>query len=197
MRKFIIFLSLIYLHLIKFTIIWRKELGKDIGRKNFIWIFWHNRIFLFILFYLRFLRKEKFIALISPSRDGEMLSILSRKIGILPVRGSTGHFSPRTGKDILKYLREGYNLIVIPDGPRGPKYKIKDGLLRMSIITETPVLPLNLQISNYFSFHSWDRFMFPLPFCMGKAVISQPIFIEERNLKKEKKELEKKLRIPV
>jgi len=189
----VVYFSLIYLHLIKKTIRLDTPPHKHWEKGNFIWVFWHNRILLFILFYLKFLRGRKFVALISPSRDGEIIACISEKIGISSVRGSSKHFSPRTAKKILKYLQSGYHLIVIPDGPRGPRYELKEGVLWISAFSRIPVLPLDFSISRYRTIPSWDRFIFPLPFSRESVTVSSPLLVCKETWELTKEKLKEKL----
>ncbi len=178
-------ISLLYLQMVQMTIRWEKRLNKDWEKGNLIWVFWHNRLFLFILFYLKFLKGKKFVALISPSRDGELIARVGRKMGIYSIRGSSKHFSPSTAKEILRYLQRGYHLIVIPDGPRGPRYQLKEGVLWISGFSRVPILPLNFSVSRYKIIPSWDRFIFPLPFARGKITAPFTLLAEKKSNWKE------------
>ncbi|NOZ63583.1 MAG: lysophospholipid acyltransferase family protein [Caldiserica bacterium] len=194
MESLIAHVSLIYLHLVKMTIRWEKHLNKNWEKENLIWVFWHNRLFLFILFYLKFLKGKKFVALISPSRDGELIARIGRKMGISSIRGSSKHFSLSAAKEIRRYLQAGYHLIIIPDGPRGPRYQLKEGVLWISEFSRIPILPLHFSISRYKVIPSWDRFIFPLPFAKEKIIAPFTLLAEKKNNWEEtKREIEKLL----
>ncbi len=161
-RKILVLLLDFYTTLLAYTLIWR---GRFIlPRGNFIWVFWHNRILYFIAFYKRYLHPLPFAALVSPSRDGEIIAKVAERGGMKIVRGSSRHFSPSTARKIFDFLKEGYHLVMIPDGPRGPRYEVKEGVFRISSWTKLWILPLSFDSSFYLVFPSWDFFRIPLPF---------------------------------
>ena len=60
--------------------------------------------------------------------------------------------------------REGYDIGITPDGPRGPKYRVQPGVVKLAQLTGVPLIPVNIHYSRAFRFKTWDEFQIPLPF---------------------------------
>ncbi len=128
---------------------------------NFIFIFWHSKMLVgWSLF-----RKRKSAALVSQSKDGEILNNILERWKYKVVRGS----SSKGGKDALHELidlvKEGYSAVITPDGPRGPANEIKNGALIVSNETRLPIVPIKIICnSKKVLKKSWDSFEIPYPF---------------------------------
>jgi lysophospholipid acyltransferase (LPLAT)-like uncharacterized protein len=66
--------------------------------------------------------------------------------------------------DLVKKLKEGYDLCITPDGPRGPKYKLSPGAVLLSQHCRVPLMPLAFEFSSVWRLKSWDGFVIPKPF---------------------------------
>ncbi|MEP7146432.1 MAG: DUF374 domain-containing protein, partial [bacterium] len=89
---------------------------------NFIFIFWHSKMLIgWWLFHNR-----RSAALVSQSKDGEILNKILIHWDYKVIRGS----SSKGGKDALNELtalvRKGFSAVITPDGPRGPLNEIKN-----------------------------------------------------------------------
>jgi lysophospholipid acyltransferase (LPLAT)-like uncharacterized protein len=93
------------------------------------------------------------------------------------VLGSTGH-SGRDAADLLvDYLRLGYSTVINPDGPNGPPFVLKKGILHLSLKSNVPVVPLRLSSSSFRELNTWDRKKFSRPFSTIKLEIGDPIYV--------------------
>jgi len=53
----------------------------------------------------------------------------------------------------------------VPDGPRGPRYRMGPGVAKLAEVTGALVLPVRVEYGHYWCFRkSWDRFRVPKPF---------------------------------
>ena len=127
---------------------------------------WHNQIFGATLFYGKFLGDRRATVLTSPSRDGDLLTAVMGQLGNDAIRGSSNKRPIAALREIVSFLRlrAGRDIVITPDGPRGPVYKLQAGLIKVSQWTEVPVLPLRLSYSNALTLKTWDKFRLPLPF---------------------------------
>ncbi len=137
--------------------------------------FWHGRMFL-----LPFALKEfsdKVAILISRHRDGELIANIVEKLGFKTVRGSTGKGKggERAFLKMLKLLKEGYCVAITPDGPRGPREKVKLGVVKLSLTSGIPIYPLTFACSSCFTLSSWDKFKIPKPFSRCKVLLGSPL----------------------
>ena len=130
-----------------------------------IWALWHNRIFALPLIYKRLCRQLRGVVLTSPSRDGNYLAALGLALGVCSVRGSSSKKGGRALVALTEWLHEGFTLGITPDGPRGPRYKLAPGLIKLSQITKCPIVTLQIDFDRYWAVHkSWDHFRVPKPF---------------------------------
>jgi lysophospholipid acyltransferase (LPLAT)-like uncharacterized protein len=127
-------------------------------------IFWHNRLFAGILFYLRYFRKRRLATLISASKDGAWLAGFVEKLGVRPVRGSRFNRGAQAVRDMITANKEGFDIGVSPDGSRGPLYDMKPGALKVALKTSAPIILLSLNHTAAWRLKSWDRFYIPHPF---------------------------------
>jgi lysophospholipid acyltransferase (LPLAT)-like uncharacterized protein len=127
-------------------------------------IFWHNRLFAGILFYLRYFRKRRLATLISASKDGAWLAGFVKKLGVRPVRGSRFNRGAQAVRDMITANKEGFDIGVSPDGSRGPLYDMKPGALKVALKTSAPIILLSLNHTAAWRLNSWDRFYIPHPF---------------------------------
>lgn len=134
--------------------------------KPAIFAVWHNQQ----LFLLYPYRGRKIAPLISLSKDGEYIARLLPKFGMRAIRGSTSRGGARALIHLMHAVREGYSPMLTPDGPRGPIYKVQQGLLFLAKKTGLPILPVGTALSRKFTVRSWDRMRIPLPF--GKTALS-------------------------
>ncbi|MDR2769314.1 MAG: lysophospholipid acyltransferase family protein [Puniceicoccales bacterium] len=129
-----------------------------------VFYFWHNWLFAAPKL-IRYRRGRTLHGLISASRDGAWLEGLMSFFGIKAIRGS----SSWRGGNALMELKRICNqcvcdIIVTPDGPRGPRHRCKAGSLKFAAEAQLPVIFLSFKASNAWTLHSWDRFQIPKPF---------------------------------
>lgn len=147
--------------------------------KPVIFSLWHNRLALSLPVYRRyFLARQpqrKLAALISASRDGAILAHTLERFGVKSVRGSSSRRGAQAVRELSAWAEKGYDLAVTPDGPRGPRYRVQEGIVALSQITGHPIVPVSACIHWKKCFKSWDAFQFPLPFTKCDVRIGEPI----------------------
>lgn len=145
--------------------------------------FWHNRILgitkAFQSMYPKRLRRGV-IVLTSPSRDGEILSQFVAAFGMGSVRGSSSRRGSRALLELVKKIREGCDIAITPDGPRGPRYSLGPGVILLAQATGAPILPVSAHFSNCVRMKTWDGFVIPLPFSTISVTVDKPITIPEK-----------------
>lgn len=170
--------AVILMNLISKT--WRIKIEGEMPSKNGIVVFWHGKM----LPAWKVLSKFHPIAVVSQSKDGEILSALLKKWEFDLLRGS----SSKDGKKILEklILTASSNLILMtPDGPRGPRESMKAGAVIAAQRANAPLFLCGILITSKKIFKkSWDLFEFPLPFTKIIVKYSKPFYIvnyEERH----------------
>lgn len=127
-------------------------------------VLWHNRLFLTPEVFRRYRRHRQVFGLVSASKDGAWLAALYRMIGIQPVRGSSSNFGREAASVLIQKLREGHDIGITPDGPRGPLYTVEPGVLVVTRRSDASMILLGARFGRAFRFRSWDRFYLPWPF---------------------------------
>ena len=139
--------------------------------KNFIVAFWHGTML--VPWYLH--KNENRAALVSQSRDGELLSKVLNKWLYKVIRGSS-NTGGREALDLLyDFAKQNYSISITPDGPTGPPFKMKAGAVVTAKKTGLPLVLLAAAYKNKFSLNSWDQFQVPKPFSKVAVIYSNPI----------------------
>ncbi len=142
---------------------------------NVIFVGWHEHV----LTSTWTLRKRNVALLSSQSRDGEYLARLTRFLGYYPVRGSSSRGGVRGMRLLIRTLQEGHDVLIGPDGPRGPAKECKAGVVLLAKHTGLPLIPCAGYISRFKRLKSWDRTIIPLPFSIFNMGSGKPIFVPE------------------
>ncbi|MEX1117814.1 MAG: lysophospholipid acyltransferase family protein [Terrimicrobiaceae bacterium] len=130
-----------------------------------LFAFWHNRIFAMPLaFTLFYKNRQGAFGITSASGEGTLLTMIFAEFGVGTIRGSSSRQGTAALYALKEKVEEGYDIVMTPDGPRGPKYELKPGLLFLAQKTGRPIVPLLVEYSHCLRLGTWDRFMIPLPF---------------------------------
>lgn len=151
-------------------------------KKNFqdqpvIYALWHNRIFTLPALFRRFCPWRQATALISPSKDGTALEAAFKALNISAARGSSSRGGAAALIALKKALRRGEDTGITPDGPKGPLYEIKPGIIKLAETSGAPIIPLHLTFSKAISLKTWDHFFIPYPFSRVEITFDKPILI--------------------
>lgn len=139
--------------------------------KNYILAFWHGVMLL--PWYQH--RKKNMAALVSQSKDGELLSRVLGKWGFSLIRGSSSKGGSEALQSILKALSSGKSIAITPDGPRGPAHQFKPGAAVAAQRAQVPLVLLSVFYENKRRLRSWDSFEVPMPFSRVRLVYSDAI----------------------
>ena len=150
----------------------------EIDPKPVIFALWHNRIFTMPpIWRLTGGKNRKTVVLTSASRDGTTLSTAMEAFGIGSIRGSSSRRAVAALIGMKKALQEGKDVCVTPDGPKGPRYQIQPGLLKIAQTTGSDIIPIHIQYSSAWRLSSWDRFVLPKPLSKVTVTFDNPITI--------------------
>lgn len=139
-----------------------------------IWLFWHNRMLLVPIIYRRYAKGRHGYALTSASKDGEIIAGIMAAFGMGSVRGSSSKQGAAALRNLTRVLRNGHDIGITPDGPRGPMYSLGPGALLLAQLSGAPVIPIHVEYSRCVRFRSWDQFMLPLPFSTVQVTFGPP-----------------------
>ena len=153
-------------------------LASELHHDQYIVAFWHNRMVVMPLIFSRYYRRKGATVLTSPSRDGTLVEQVVRSFGMDVVRGSSSRPGAAATIALRDRLEKGYDVIVTPDGPRGPCYRLGAGIVFLSQRSGKAVLPIRVDYSRFIELKSWDRFRIPLPFSRIDVTLG-PLFFAE------------------
>jgi lysophospholipid acyltransferase (LPLAT)-like uncharacterized protein len=143
--------------------------------QNYIVAFWHNTMI--IPWYVH--RKKNFTALISKSKDGNLLAKLLRSWKYNVVRGSSSRGGDVALGIMVDYAKNKYSIAITPDGPRGPKYKMKAGAVITAKKSGVPLVLVGVGIKQKKVLDSWDKFEIPKPFTKINVIYSEPFYFDK------------------
>ncbi len=135
--------------------------------------FWHGRLLAMPFAY----EGKPAKVLISRHMDGEFIAKVVAYFGLGAVRGSHKKTSISSMREILTELKQGTTIGITPDGPKGPRYQVKPGIVEIARMTQSPIIPVTYGASRKRSFSSWDRFVFPYPFSRILFLWGDPIYV--------------------
>ena len=147
---------------VKFSPAMRQVL--DSGPQRHLFLLWHNRLALALITFSKIKTPLPLTGLVSTSGDGAILAYLMRAFGIRTARGSSSRRSVEGTLELFQALSDERNIVITPDGPRGPRYQVKEGTVTIARDHASGTLVLGLTCSRFWQFHSWDRFILPKPF---------------------------------
>jgi len=157
---------------------WRKEFEDP--DYQLIHVFWHNRICgLLPLWTERFTARDA-VVLASASKDGAAIEAAVGVYGVGSVRGSSSRRGAAALIALKKAAKAGKDLIITPDGPRGPRYSIQPGVIKLAQTTGVPVLPISLHFESCWRLKTWDRFIIPKPFSKMTLIFRDPLEIPRK-----------------
>ncbi|HEX6925478.1 MAG TPA: lysophospholipid acyltransferase family protein [Longimicrobiaceae bacterium] len=138
-----------------------------------IYVLWHGRLLPCAYYH----RHHGLATLISRHRDGDYIAGVVEKWGFRVVRGSSSRGGASALLQMVRLLREGVGLAVTPDGPRGPRQKMKTGPLFAAQRAGVPLIPVTAGTRQAWWFEGWDRFLVPRPFARIHLAYGEPLFV--------------------
>ena len=174
---------------LKIEIIGKENMEED---KPYVLALWHNKVVATVLA-LGFIKKRSGLA--SPSADGELISVPLEKLGYKMIRGSSGKDSVKGLVQLIKAVKEGYTIGTPLDGPKGPRFEAKQGMMYVAQKSGRPMVFMGAAYSKKWVLSkTWDKCQIPKPFSKVVCVISEPFYLEKSIPVEDYKEIvEKKL----
>ena len=174
---------------LKIEIIGKENMEED---KPYVLALWHNKVVATVLA-LGFIKKRAGLA--SPSADGELISVPLEKLGYKMIRGSSGKDSVKGLVQLIKAVKKGYTIGTPLDGPKGPRFEAKQGMMYVAQKSGRPMVFMGAAYSKKWVLSkTWDKCQIPKPFSKVICVISEPFYLEKSIPVEDYKEIvEKKL----
>ena len=145
----------------------------ELSGKNYVLAFWHGTMLL--PWYLN--KSKSFAALISKSKDGDLLNKILKRWNYNVIRGSSSVGGDVALGIMVDFAKNNNSIAVTPDGPRGPAFKLKAGAVVTAKKSGLPLILLGIGYKKKKLLKSWDSFQIPFFFTKANAVFSEPIYI--------------------
>ena len=133
-----------------------------------IFCIWHNRLALCMIAYFNYVKKRNrtpgWPRWSARARTADFSPAILERFGVQPVRGSSSRRGPQALLELTTWAERGYDLAITPDGPRGPRYVVQEGVMALAQLTGLPIIPVSYHATWKIRVKSWDRFQIPLPF---------------------------------
>jgi lysophospholipid acyltransferase (LPLAT)-like uncharacterized protein len=142
-----------------------------------IFAIWHNRLLMLPRVFDPTFPTRQSYGLISASRDGDLIAKFIERSGYGTIRGSSSRKGVIALRQLVDTLAADGNVLVTPDGPRGPVYQASQGVVFLAQKSGAPVVPIHMEYSRSWRLKSWDRFVVPWPFAKLRAIFGAPLTI--------------------
>ena len=163
-----------------------------------VWVFWHCSLLAAPLALTRFLGPVPASTLTSASKDGAIIASFLARFGVKSVRGSSSRRAVAALIALKRALKGGDQVFVTPDGPRGPRYIMEAGVVKLAQSSKCPLFPVRFTYSSSWRLKTWDRLHIPKPFSTVTIHIGDPVIVpaklDENDFESCRKSIEDTLR---
>lgn len=166
---------------------------KELKDKTYIVSFWHGELLMQPFNYQKLKPHGKVSAMISEHKDGEAITKTVEYLGIYSIRGSSTRGGAKALIGAIKELKGGDDIAITPDGPKGPRFSVADGIVAIHKKTNAKILAFNCKPSSYWQFNSWDKFIVPKPFGTIDFYVSEPFSVEDLEVEEAKEFIKNRL----
>ncbi|MDD5212046.1 MAG: lysophospholipid acyltransferase family protein [Sulfuricurvum sp.] len=187
------FIGALLIRIIYFTSKKHFHMPQVIPKEPVIFAFWHGDLLLQPYLYYQFRKSPKAKVLISDHFDGQIIARIMTFFHLGTIHGSTTRGGAKVLIQGLKALLDGYDIGITPDGPKGPRYTVSDGVVVMAQKRQAKVIVYSCVPSSYWQLGSWDRFVIPKPFGALNFYASEPLDLSSMAMGEAKEYLHKAL----
>jgi lysophospholipid acyltransferase (LPLAT)-like uncharacterized protein len=171
-----------------------KHIFKQFLNKPVIFAFWHGRSMMLTSVAKHF--GFRGYAIFSLHRDGRLMAKLQRMFGLRGIYGSTGRRGAvQVLREGVRVINDGYLLCLSPDGPKGPRMRIHDGVLHFARMTGAPIVPVCFSCSKPWFQRRWDKYLVATPFSKITIEAEEPFYINKGDDMEEARERLEKIMI--
>lgn len=155
-------------------------IDKNITDNNAIFVAWHGELLMLPFLYCKIRKKPNIFIIASEHFDAELIVRICELFGFQSIRGSSSKGGRRVLIQSFAKLKGGFDIALMPDGPRGPYHTIADGVVAMAQKTNIPIIVLQVKPKRFWELNSWDKFRIPKPFSVIKYYASSPFMIDAK-----------------
>ena len=152
---------------------------ETLGDEPFIMACWHGELLMIPYAYTKYKKNPKVKLLISEHFDGNLIASTLKYFSFDAIRGSSTRGGAKALIESIRTLKSGYDLGITPDGPKGPRHKVSDGIVMMAQKANVKITLVRIQPTDFWQLNSWDKFIIPKPFGTIHYYISDLIDITQ------------------
>ncbi|NQY21694.1 MAG: lysophospholipid acyltransferase family protein [Campylobacteraceae bacterium] len=171
--------------------------NKELKDKSYLIAFWHGELIMQPFSFKKIRGNQKVSGMISEHRDGETIARTMEYLGIDSLRGSSTRGGIKALIGAIKAIKSGIDIAITPDGPKGPRHSVADGIVLIAQKTNTKIIFVNVKVDKYWQFNSWDKFVIPKPFSKIDFYISEAYSLNSMKNEEAKTFVKEKLLINV
>ncbi len=135
-----------------------------IGDEQHVCVCWHGELLMSPQAYRYIHKKHPASAIISGHYDGLLIAKVLKKLQIRALKGSSRKGAQKVLLEAFRSIKSGEEVLITPDGPRGPRHSMSDGAIGLALKSHLPLFVMNFTAKNYWQLGSWDGFVIPKPF---------------------------------
>ena len=163
-----------------------------VDEKQHVCVTWHGELFMSPQAYRTVHKKHPASAIISSHFDGGLIAGTLQFLHIRPLRGSSRKGAKQVLLQAFKSIRQGEEVLITPDGPKGPRHSMSDGAIGLALKSKLPIFVMNYTAQNYWQLSSWDKFVIPKPFSKVDFYM-QSLTLEDMSIEEAKAYLHQKM----
>ena len=137
---------------------------ESLTKEPIIFACWHGELLMLPYLYSHYRQTPHAKVLISNHFDGELISRTIKYFGLGTLAGSTTRNAARVLIQSIKTLKDGYDIGITPDGPKGPAHEVSDGIIVMAQKANAKIVLVEIKPTKKWQLNSWDSFVIPKPF---------------------------------
>ena len=164
----------------------------EIEDRQHVCVSWHGELFFAPQAYRKIHKTQPASAIVSSHFDGSLIAATLNLLKIKPLRGSSRKNASKVLLQAFRKIKSGDEVLITPDGPKGPRYTMSDGAVGIALKSKLPIFMINFKAEKYWRLRSWDRFVIPKPFTKVDFYI-QSVSLEGMDFDEAKETLSSKM----
>jgi len=158
----------------RYRVIGGERLGKLRAKRTpIVFALWHGQMLPLLWHH----RGQGVAVLVSEHKDGEVIARILQSMGYGLIRGSTSRGAGRALLGLVRTLKDGNDVAVTPDGPRGPRHRFAPGAAVAAHRADAPILATVAHVDRFWQLRTWDGFMIPKPFARITVAYGEPSLV--------------------
>lgn len=141
-------------------------------REAVVFAHWHGDELVLLPFY----SYRRLAVLSSLSKDGTIMAKILKILGYEVFRGSSSRGGARALLSLIQKVKEGSQASLAVDGPKGPIYEVKPGIIELAMRSRKPIVVCRVFAKNvWYIPRAWNKSYVPKPFSKVEVYFSAPL----------------------